>query len=349
MGEQIIHKISLREYIIDFFGALIPGMIAILLIFIGSLMPLIWCLSALEIAIVGHSEWYQLLIKFFGVLISSNFIVLLFLIIIYLIVSFVVGIIYNRRDIKLPDRNSFIRTILSFESNEDMENWIVVINDANDKIGEHRKKVDGRKKFEKWFFSSFDKYQIYNALKDIISIGDVQFPYKNLPRYLEVRGYTELARKIPWYAEETIEDDEEKAKVLQHRSKTFINILKNRIYLKNAESYNFIIKHEGEIRMSATLWHLAGTVMVASGLASIICLVCVIVISLKTGFSTTITLPLILSLITCFLAWRIRAKIEGFLHYQRVREIFYVLTTAQVLSDDTYDMFALDFDKSSSI
>lgn len=334
--EQVIRRISLREYIIDFFGSLMPGLIAVFLITIGFIVPMLWYIAELEEIIFDSSKWYTLCEKIIHFISAANFAILIFFFILYVIISFTAGVIYNRRDIKMPDRNSYIRTIMSFEDVDDMDNWIVNPDGLKEEL------VKNREKYKKYLFrKTVGLYNHeYNFLKKKVSIKDVQFPYTGLPKYLQVRGYDELAKRIPWYIDENIDNvGKTKDQISDHRSKTFINMLKNRIYLKSPENYNFIIKHEGEIRMSATLWHLSKTVKSLSLLSVFICILVIPLTSILREFDPLLIAPLLLSFMAVYVAWRTKISIEGFLHYQRVREIFYVLTTAQAVSIRPFELF----------
>ena len=335
MGEQVISKISLREYIIDFFGALMPGLIAIFLMIMGCVIPLMWCFADLEVAIFESNKLYSLSERCINFISTTNFVLLLLFVIIYLIISFIAGVIYNRRDIKLPDRNSYIRTILSFEDINDMDNWIVNPKGLKEKLIKYREENSERNKILKWLWD-FEFYYLMNEVK----VKDIQFPYTALPKYLQVRGYDELAKRIPWYVDEKKRQDERKKKeIMERRSKTFINILKNRIYLKSTENYNFIIKHEGEIRMSATLWHLSKTVKSLSLIGISFCVISIIITGVLNTFNPLLIVPLLLSVLAIYVSLKTKIRIEGFLHYQRVREIFYVLTTAQAVSKKPFGLF----------
>lgn len=148
----------------------------------------------------------------------------------------------------------------------------------------------------------------------------IEFPYRNLKAYLDARGLQHLSKFVPWDINNS-----------DTRSKTFINRLKIRIQFFYPDKTGNILKNEGHIRLMSSLWYLCKYLKTLS----LLCLTT----NLLTFFSglylywnyTTIFYFIISAFISAFIllfATYGKKIIETFIHYQRVREIFYVLETA---------------------
>ena len=86
---------------------------------------------------------------------------------------------------------------------------------------------------------------------------EVQFPYQNLKKYLEIRGFDYLAKNIFWdadYKDTSNESANDKTKTVQ-RSKSFINKLKIRISYYFPNKTMNIIRNEAHIRLASSVWY----------------------------------------------------------------------------------------------
>jgi hypothetical protein len=154
MSYSAYERINLKGFLIDFFGILVPGLLFIIL----SLLTLGWPI------LIFTDKIYELLfgpLSSFDILKAINSlstITVIELSIFILMVSYVIGTIFFRRDPKLPDENSYNKWVK--DKIKDPENWIV------------RKEKDGD--------------------------TDVQYPYRYLFEYLEKRNLLHLAKLVPW-------------------------------------------------------------------------------------------------------------------------------------------------------
>ncbi|MEM7575586.1 MAG: hypothetical protein AAF433_21970 [Bacteroidota bacterium] len=124
-------KISAREFLVDFFGSLMPGVFfTIFFVITVGLSAFVLFSGVLSIFFnIGYSDelnvFFQakkFLIFFFT---QPSTITILVLFPIALGFSYTIGTIFYRRDVKIPDHKSFIRTIKSFSKEDEVKEWIV--------------------------------------------------------------------------------------------------------------------------------------------------------------------------------------------------------------------------------
>jgi hypothetical protein len=149
---------------------------------------------------------------------------------------------------------------------------------------------------------------------------DCQFPYEYYNTYLIKRNETHLLEHVGWCYDES------------SRSKNALNKLKLKIQLIAHRDYNILVKNEAHIRMSSSSWYVSKTNMLMS-VISLILIFFVIIInnnsccymnwSKLTDIKNIIILflPVLIFLFNIF----IYRSVIKFLHYQRLREIFFVL------------------------
>jgi len=158
------------------------------------------------------------------------------------------------------------------------------------------------------------------------SPAEVDYPYKYLKEYLEERGMNHLADLVPWSGN----DESTHSK----RSKQFINSLKVKLYLNYPESYNMISRNESHIRFMAALWYVGRSIFSLCFLGVFFGL-SLIFINLSNGagnyLSAIISLcSAALTLVASVFLYRV---IEQGLHYQRIREILYILEATYMTSN----------------
>jgi hypothetical protein len=160
--------------LVDFFGALMPGTLFLMLLFVGLLIPVFVLLFSIECTF-SNCEATLMFIEKVGIYfreLSTVAHVAFFLLM--LATSYVIGTVFYRRDPKAPDYSSFLTIAKEFSPGE-LETWVLLAKNKSS--------------------SSFilDSNQIS---KDTVSEFDVQFPYNNLKNYLKERGWKELSEKI---------------------------------------------------------------------------------------------------------------------------------------------------------
>jgi len=153
---------------------------------------------------------------------------------------------------------------------------------------------------------------------------DVQFPYLCIWEYLNHRGLDHLAKMIPWKGKD------EKTHSL--RTKSFINLLKIRLEFDFPEKCSNITRNEAHIRLMSSMWYML-CYLQRIGIFSFVLGLGLSVVVVVLGFPwrevcAACWSPLICSGFIIVGTWLMRLIIEKFFHYQRVREIVYVLETA---------------------
>lgn len=367
-------KVSAREFLVDFFGALMPGVFFLIFLFISLIGPIFLSFQA-TFCFFGDDKFLTVL----DVLGTSELNVLdqigkipvvldVAIFIVFLAIGYIVGTLFYRQDPKIPDHKSFLKIINGFSIEQEVRTWVARVPVKKDSNLTWIHKLIIR------FFSPYWKYMLFNAVKQGVSgnggddghgskenskeeaniLGDanskrdldehsyntpktmnkynvlesdVQFPYNNLKEYLQSRGWNELADKIRWsYHEGAMPEN-------YPRSKTFINSLKIWLQFHFPEKCSTIVKNEAHVRLSSSMWYVSSKLMVYSLLGVVFTFISGFLFwcSSVDGFNGIIkevAFFFILSSSVLIMSWRIRGLVESFLHYQRVREIFYVLTTA---------------------
>lgn len=295
----------IREFFVDFLGSLVPGFL-----FTMFAAPMaIW--TGAEI-LHGPLKWQQVLssVNSLG---YAPFLLIL-------VVSYVLGCVFARRDPKVADQKS-----LAYILRKDwagMSRGVVQprAQDAKD----HKAKLDGilkKKALMRWL--SFLEFRQFT--KHLAHSEGGQFPYSHLYEYLSSRGLDHLARHVPWQGVE---------ESISKRSKMFINVLKIRVQSWNPRLCGDIIRNEAHVRMMSSVWYAAQQLQ----RVYIVILALLLLDGQYRGawkLPTKLDPPLpsmviiFASLITLLIAATLlRKAIVTFLHYQRVREIVYVLETA---------------------
>jgi len=176
------------------------------------------------------------------------------------------------------------------------------------------------------------------ALTRPLEPRDAEFPYHFLHEYLEHRGLTHLARLVPWRGKDPTTHN--------RRTKMFLNVLKVRLQFTVPERCKEIVRNEAHVRMSTSVWYAAGWVMLCAiaGLVMLAFSVKLATINHKLMLQpfTTIVKVGFLNVLVLVLAKLIQWQIERFLHYQRVREVVYVLETAYFARESRPDLHLAD-------
>jgi hypothetical protein len=229
-----------------------------------------------------------------------------------LVLSYIMGSIFYRQDPKAPDQQSAKFILMRMPPAERRRHVIQAEGDTGQK--------------------NLTPEQAEDAV-----LGDGgQFPYSHLQIYLHSRGLTHLASMVPWTATERT-----------NRTKMFINLLKIRLQFAAPEKCAEIIRNEAHVRMMSSVWYAAKTLR---------SLALFLLLQLAWFFVPTMRrLPelwasLIASVVMALSALGLQLLIRRFFHYQRVREIVYVLETYFVaLKGDARDFLnSLEEGRSSS-
>ena len=220
-----------------------------------------------------------------------------------------------RQDTKTPDRLSWIsvhmqtvncsthfiilRSLLRFVGVGFLMEYIPLPIDEKKRGGHH---FDGMVRLNK-------------EVTDLRSVS-VEFPYSHLKDYLVGRGFSDLAGGIPW------ENDDQDT--MQKRSKHFINEKKSLIEFYFPDKTRELTRIESHIRLHSSLWFacLYLSYLSAAGLLlGIISLKLTAMLNFSSLHAEFVIIP---GLVLVMSAW-FQCLIEKSFHYQRTREVFYVL------------------------
>lgn len=308
-NQTVISRVSLSAFIVDFFGALIPGLLFVFLLMTSFIFPIYIFIKSLTVT----SQLEQISFTYFIQRLDSFAIVELTLFV--LMISFVVGSFFYRLDPKKPDSKSCTRTLKRM-SEDGKQNWVERI-----KFEEEVQKDYLKKRF---FLRPF--YYIRFIFKRNLQYRreskKFEFPYRFLQKYLTSRGLFHLADKVTWKGEN--DDDYKK------RSKNFINVLKTRIAFHFPDKCETIIKNEAHIRLTSTMWYISKELILLSFVGLLFSLGTMFVLHFKN--IDKVILPISLELFVIAFSFWIYDRSLKFLHYQRVREIIFVLETAYIVS-----------------
>jgi hypothetical protein len=149
----------------------------------------------------------------------------------------------------------------------------------------------------------------------------VEFPYHFLKQYLLDRGIDYLAVHVPWPASNPKDPQAD----FKRRAKHWANSIKLRVLLESPAAYGVLARNEAHVRLSSSMWYvcraLAWSSFVGFGLFSASAL------SSNVSCSPIIALPLLVLLLSSLAKW----AIERTLHYQREREVLFMLEVAHWL------------------
>lgn len=148
------------------------------------------------------------------------------------------------------------------------------------------------------------------------------FPYINYENYLFKRNLHHLAEMVNWNNREG-------------RTKNQINRYKIKIQLFCPDAYGVLNKNESHVRMASSSWFVAKFLMWTSGVIIVVIILLLFSILLPIpkesrfdyDFLVNFILPLLPPLSVGVLLYLLKRRIEDFIHYQRLREIYFALYT----------------------
>lgn len=155
-----------------------------------------------------------------------------------------------------------------------------------------------------------------------IGRGRAEYPYNALREYLHYRGLRELEPYVEWKAS----DWDKKIPDVSRRSKHFINEKKLIIKAYSDKLYFEIARNEAHIRLMSSLWYMSFTSVILS-------VVAIFALVQNHAPANEADGPIFVAAAS---AWVILV-INGFFHYQRVREIVFVLEIWNIVSRQQRD------------
>jgi hypothetical protein len=173
------------------------------------------------------------------------------------------------------------------------------------------------------------------------SYKDAEFPYPDLHAYLKKRGQNHLLPLVKWREGSSL------------RSKTYINLLKIRLRYYHPEKCSEIIRNEAHVRLSSSTWFVARALRICSltvlGLGLFVVAILVLLLS-RGAYQEVVRLRSVVAVAVFPLTvWLLsefgRSRIESILHYQRMREVFYVLETTYIAFRDSPELLNPPFEE----
>ena len=315
---------NFSDLLVDFFGCLIPGFVYLVFLFIIFFAPAAISHAIGKMAVSFNDQQIHRFMPFF-----ATFIFLF---------SYILGHFFYRLDPKNPDQESywFVRDQLANSGpfreyyNQGKKKFCVdceqdgkCINYSNcPKIFLNKKELKKELKINSYKYKNYKK-----KLK-------IEYPYNHLIDYLKERGFNSLVKLIPWNAEDH-----------KKRSKHFINTLKIRIAVNSPNNYSAIARNEAHIRLMSSVWYMMKTLQKACLLSFGLTVLIVItkadpIGKFRTLLNTDIyALFLISPIILLVIFYFMLIKIKRFYHYQRIREIVFVLETAYFIDSTGTQIF----------
>lgn len=307
-GLRFNPKISLEEYFVDLLGGLVPGVLFLAGSFFIFFPPFHALFCALS---VGENR-----VSFIGIikviLISVQNTPSAIWLILFLgggLFAYTVGHLFYRHDPKIPDRKSFER------------------------LHKRYRRYAKRQKIE------YSKNEIEADLA-CASADECEFPYPSYHKYLKKRGLKHLIPFVVWQDQPS------------YRSKTYINLLKIRLRYFFPDKCGTLIRNEAHVRLASSTWYVA-RLLTWFAMFGLILAIVSLFLSMQTdvhfkllayAFSWhmfAVLSPLMIMML-CFFIMR---SILEFLHYQRLREVFYVLETAYTAFDSQKKLLNFPFDE----
>jgi hypothetical protein len=148
----------------------------------------------------------------------------------------------------------------------------------------------------------------------------VEFPYHFLKQYLLDRGICYLAEHVPWDATS-----------FSRRAKHWANALKIRIGLECPHHYGVLARNEAHVRLSSSMWFVCRALMLSAFVGLGVEVVLWIVLRAFGHLEVTVSPAATLPLFVLGLSYLAKRAIEQTLHYQREREILFILEIAHWL------------------
>lgn len=341
----------LRDFLVDGLGILLPGFGFLFSCIPALIAPLAWFVIVANSIFGGRRvDYTDLVLKSVSEPTPGNFHLEIFLALAGM--AFIVGHLLFRQDIAKPDRFSFIKSLLPRLSTRcKIWRWILRLfgKDMRFEI-DWRQEAPSPKEAARRYIRSRRRvvrvlicrhpdriYRVQNAPSAIrvdgmaravypshkaLSDVPVEYPYHHLHEYLIDKGFDHLCGMVSWRGKG--------GRDITKRTKHFINLLKMNIAKASPSSYNIIAKNEAHIRLGSSVWYAAYYISYAS-LMGLSCGVAGSVLAMVTKYHVVHVEFVVLPLLMLGLSIVVQSAIERSLHYQRCREIVFVLHVASLL------------------
>jgi hypothetical protein len=310
-GDTSVSLLFFRELIVDLISILIPGFGFVAVSVPAFLLPLFWFLTLLD----GTDK--PNFTESFGKLSQSISVFHAEIFISVIVVSYTVGHLMFRQDPRRPDQFSWISAHADLCKPRWLSlrlRWLLRTLGSDTKFS-----IPDDMRSSSKFNGMVRPLEEHKELAKV----PVEFPYSHLAKYLKERDLAQLATNVSW-------DGSEKESQ-GRRSKTFINTIKAALEFKYPEKIRELVRIESHIRLHSSLWfacYYAAYLSIGGiglGAASNVIL---------WHRHTSLVLGLVvLPTLTYLVAYFVQSLIEKSFHYQRAREIVYVLKFDELVRD----------------
>lgn len=314
-----------QEYMVDILGGLVPG----ILLVTGALLALGTPLFDLQSTLDPESGRRSLerFERVLGAIAGAPATILFFVCLSSALMVYVVGHVFYRRDPKEPDRASF-RLLL------------------RDKLVDHLVKKKFTRlgaRFRIWKEGAEQLVSTESLSEELkrdfgaTSLEECEFPYPHFKSYLGHRGLSYLDELVCWDK--------------SSRSKFHINILKSRLTQRYPAQSRQLVHIEAHVRLASGTWYV-GRALNALSLLGLTTLAMALLPSVAIHATDPVQIgrilgehfwmivpPVSVLLVSRFL----HRKVERFFHYQRMREVGFVLETAWFAFRECPDLLSPPF------
>lgn len=290
---------ALRDFIlpiVEFLGILVPGMFFIFALIPAIVIPTVTMVRIFE----GVQNTAPIASEYLAGIVLSPSAGTIFLLAIF---SYVFGHMFFRQDPKVPDNESFKKVNVAELMKEEGP---VRLCDAE--IAYNKEMNKGKK----------PEHQIPPMAHNM------EFPYRYLYEYLSDRGMSHLAEMVQWKGADPTS--------YQKRTKHFMNVIKVRLEFLLPYQYIRLQRNEAHVRLMSSMWYASRSLIVVSIVGAMIGGACILMQAWLSGYVWPIPYigSVVVPLAVLTLAVYFKEKVESFLHYQRIREIVFILEAAYV-------------------
>ncbi len=304
---------------VDFFGILLPGLLATVTTLVGFFVPIF--------LFIANSTGISLPVG------EPNPIIWGFIVFLLIVLSYVLGYILRLSSPdeldKISARNVILRELDRLnehykkhpEENKDKQDYEVNIWFRLILLHHPTVRKIARLFFNAWVTNEENKFSTF-VLQDAWPYNPDEpldkYPYFNFYWYLEHRGHTDLANLVNW----GWDDEESRSK----RSKTAVNRMKMDIRSYCPPLAGSLESKEGHVRLMAGTWT---AFKIASPLVILALILASIVAFRRPELRWYYIFTLINSLLLALMYYSVR-RIEKLFHYRRVSELFHIVQAAYI-------------------
>lgn len=324
---------AIREFIVEFLGSLVPGIAFLIAMIPGIVVPV----GAVVVSTLGLSEVSLPHLNGTPPSVGTIMFLLFPALMGFFVFAYIAGALFYRQNPKAADEASF-RRISNLEQYLLNRFFRWLTQPAHRtlwwRVGKTRLgfsgggEEKGKTEAAEVATRTDESARVDGMVRKVVTEDKngnrreempVEFPYHCLREYLTDRGLIYLAERIPWSGQKA-----------DRRSKHFANALKLRIQATSPEGSAILARNEAHIRLSSSMWYVC---------IALICFSALGLLLLIFGWAAfriagAGELPLQLALFpTSVFVFYILTKmgIERALHYQREREILFILEIAHWL------------------